>query len=54
MDLLMLGVIGSNKQLIFTQNYYSGLGLGLRLHNENLVFKTFQLRLAFYPFHPRI
>ncbi len=48
-----IGVIGSNKQLIFTQNYYSGIGLGLRLHNENLVFKTFQLRLAFYPFHPQ-
>ncbi len=47
-----LGIIGSNKQLIFTENYYSGLGLGLRLHNENLVFKTFQLRLSFYPFHP--
>ena len=47
-----VGVIGSNKELIFTQNYYSGLGLGMRLHNENMVFKTFQLRLAFYPFHP--
>ncbi|QGY46729.1 hypothetical protein GM418_24655 [Maribellus comscasis] len=47
-----VGVIGSNKKLIFTQNYYSGLGLGLRLHNENLVFKTLQVRLAFYPFHP--
>ncbi|MBT6005789.1 MAG: hypothetical protein HOG79_08720, partial [Prolixibacteraceae bacterium] len=47
-----LGVIGSNKQLIFTQDYYSGLGFGLRLHNENLVFKTFHLRLAFYPLHP--
>ena len=48
-----VGIIGSNKQLIFTENYYSGLGLGLRLHNENLVFKTIQLRLAFYPFHPK-
>ncbi len=48
-----VGIIGSNKQLIFTENYYSGIGLGLRLHNENLVFKTFQLRLAFYPFHPK-
>jgi hypothetical protein len=28
------------------------LGLGLRLHNESLVFKTLQLRLAFYPFPP--
>lgn len=47
-----LGVIGSNKEFILTQNYYSGIGLGIRLHNENLVFKTLQLRLAFYPFHP--
>ena len=47
-----VGVIGSNKHFIFNENYYSGLGIGLRLHNENLVFKTLQLRLAFYPFHP--
>lgn len=47
-----IGVIGSNKEFILTQDYYSGLGLGLRLHNENLVFKTIQLRLAFYPLHP--
>lgn len=47
-----VGIIGSNKKLIFTQDYYSGLGLGLRLHNENLVLETFRLRLAFYPFHP--
>lgn len=47
-----IGVIGSNKQLIFAQDYYSGIGLGVRLHNENLVFRTFHLRLAFYPFHP--
>ena len=46
------GVIGSNKQLIFKQDYYSGIGIGIRLHNENLVFETFRLRLAFYPFHP--
>lgn len=47
-----IGVIGSNKEFILTQDYYSGVGLGIRLHNENLVFKTIQLRLAFYPFHP--
>jgi hypothetical protein len=47
-----IGVIGSNKEFILTQDYYSGIGLGIRLHNESLVFKTIQLRLAFYPFHP--
>ena len=47
-----IGIIGSNKNLIFKENYYGGIGLGLRLHNEYLVFKTIQLRLAFYPNHP--
>lgn len=47
-----MGIIGSNHKLIFRQDYYSGIGLGLRLHNENLVFETLRLRLAFYPFHP--
>ncbi|MCY1718746.1 hypothetical protein OU798_00225 [Prolixibacteraceae bacterium Z1-6] len=47
-----LGVIGSNNELIFRQDYYSGFGAGIRLHNENLVFQTLRLRLAFYPFHP--
>jgi hypothetical protein len=47
-----IGLIGSNKEFILTQDFYSGLGMGIRLHNENLVFKTIQLRLAFYPFHP--
>jgi hypothetical protein len=47
-----LGIIGESNKLIFTQDYYSGLGVGIRLHNENLVFETFRIRLAFYPFHP--
>ena len=47
-----VGVIGSNKEFILSQDYYSGIGIGIRMHNENLVFKTIQLRLAFYPFHP--
>lgn len=47
-----VGVIGSNKKFILKQDYYSGVGFGLRLHNENLVFETIRLRLAFYPFFP--
>ena len=47
-----IGVIGSNNDFILTQNYYSGLGFGMRFHNEHLVFKTFQIRFAFYPFSP--
>lgn len=47
-----MGIIGSNNNFIFNENYYSGIGLGLRIHNENLVFETFRLRLALYPFPP--
>lgn len=47
-----IGIIGSNKALIFSENYYSGVGFGLRLHNENLVFETLRIRFAFYPLFP--
>ena len=47
-----LGVIGTTDKVIFNDAYYAGLGVGLRIRNENLIFKTIQLRLAFYPYHP--
>ncbi len=47
-----IGIVGPAEQSIFKQSYYAGLGLGLRIRNENLVFKTIQLRLAWYPNHP--
>lgn len=47
-----LGLIGDNNMPIFRQNYYTGIGVGMRFHNEHLVFRTFQVRLAFYPFSP--
>ncbi|MFV0376457.1 MAG: hypothetical protein ACK5JD_04055 [Mangrovibacterium sp.] len=47
-----LGIIGSSRKIIFTQDYYTGIGGGIRLHNENLIFRTIQLRLAYYPRHP--
>lgn len=47
-----LGIVGPPGRLIFKSEYYAGLGVGLRIRNENLIFKTIQLRLAFYPNHP--
>ena len=47
-----VGIIGSNRSLIFTERYYSGLGFGMRIHKQNQGFKNFNLRLAFYPFPP--
>ena len=47
-----VGIVGPSNQSIFQQRYYAGVGVGLRIRNENLVFKTIQLRLAYYPNHP--
>lgn len=47
-----LGFIGSNSKYIFKEKFYYGVGVGVRLNNENLVFKTIQFRFAFYPKAP--
>ncbi len=47
-----IGFIGGEDRFIFNQKMYSGLGLGIRIKNENLVFNTIQLRFAFYPLEP--
>lgn len=47
-----VGIVGPADQSIFRQSYYAGIGVGMRIRNENLIFKTIQLRLAFYPNHP--
>lgn len=49
---LDVGLIGSEKISILKQQMYSGVGIGVRLKNENLIFNTVQLRLAFYPLEP--
>jgi len=47
-----IGTIGSNQHHPLKNRAYGGVGLGIRLHNENLVFKTIELRFAFYPKAP--
>ncbi len=46
---LDMAFIWDEKNDIFTEDFYSGLGFGIRIRNEKLVFKTFQIRLGFYP-----
>jgi hypothetical protein len=48
-----IGIMNTENTSVFKGHYYSGLGIGLRLHNESLVLKTLQVRLAFYPNHPK-
>jgi hypothetical protein len=47
-----IGLIGPENKSIFKNKMYSGIGLGIRIRNENLVFKTLQLRFAYYPTVP--
>jgi hypothetical protein len=42
---------GSN-QLLGNGNILTGLGVGIRIRNDNLVFNTFQMRIGFYPNPP--
>ena len=46
------GIVGPETQSIFKEDYFAGVGFGLRIRNENLIFKTLQIRLAYYPNHP--
>jgi len=39
---------GSNE-IIGSGNTLSGIGMGFRIRNDNLVFNTFQIRLGFFP-----
>ncbi len=47
-----VGVIGSSEHFILTEKYFLGIGSGLRMRNDNLVFQTFQLNVAYYPMLP--
>jgi hypothetical protein len=49
---LDVGLVGPANKSIFTEDYFAGVGVGLRIRNENLIFKTLQIRLSLYPNHP--
>jgi hypothetical protein len=44
-----VGVLNESPQFSLKGSAVQGYGLGLRVRNENLTFKTFQVRMAFYP-----
>lgn len=46
------GYIGDNSSSIFKQDFYSGIGMGIRIRNESLVFNTIDFRIAWYPNTP--
>jgi len=49
---LDVGIVGPANKSLFNEDYLAGVGVGLRIRNENLVIKTLQIRLSLYPNHP--
>ncbi len=47
-----LDIIGSGRESILSQEYYCGLGAGIRLHKEAFGIGPVQLRFAWYPSLP--
>lgn len=41
--------VGMVKNHFAQNDFFSGIGLGCRIRNEGLVFRTFNLRVAYYP-----
>ena len=44
--------ISNNLRNLFKENFYTGIGVGLRVHNESLVFRVFEMRLTWFPIVP--
>lgn len=48
-----LGLVADTKKL-WSSRLYSGFGLGIRLRNEHLTFRTIEFRLSYYPNVPAL
>ncbi|MFC2098409.1 hypothetical protein ACFLSP_01555 [Bacteroidota bacterium] len=47
-----VGMVGPEYEKWHDGQFYSGLGVGVRIRNERLVFETISIRLGYYPNHP--
>ncbi len=47
---LGLGKIGNNMESLLNSKIYQAISIGLLVRNENLVLKTFELSIGFYPY----
>jgi hypothetical protein len=45
--------LSDNLQTILHDKFYSGIGLGIRVHNESLVFNVLEIRLSWIPIAPK-
>ncbi len=47
-----MGIVGPEYIKWHDGSFFSGLGVGVRIKNERLVFETISIRLGYYPNHP--
>lgn len=47
-----LAFLSGSNEIIGNGNALAGIGLGIRIRNDNLVFNTFQIRFGFFPNPP--
>jgi hypothetical protein len=45
--------LAGTNQILSNGNTVTGFGLGIRIRNDNMVFKTFQVRFGYYPSPPQ-
>jgi len=46
------GILTTEDKALFDNPIYVGLGVGLRIRNENLVFNTLQIQFSYFPVEP--
>ena len=44
-----MGFIGSSQKMLTNDNFFGSFGIGVRIRNESLVFKTLELRIGYFP-----
>lgn len=47
-----ISALSGTNEVLSNGTILSGIGLGIRVRNDNLIFKTFQVRLGFFPDPP--
>lgn len=45
--------LSNNLKSILNDKFYAGIGLGVRIHNESLIFNVIELRLSWIPIAPQ-
>jgi hypothetical protein len=48
-----MAFLAGTNEVVSDGRFLSGIGLGIRIRNDNLVFNTFQFRLGFFPDPPQ-